>query len=219
MGQKRGVAHGPGKRFVRDDSLPELKETLLQENIATNQVLTEIRNGEGAPLQPLSTEDSLGALPLTLGLPGGFHDSVRQVADAHAKLILATREFRADARRKNNYPETIEDFIEVVLGMQLTVSQREIVNSVKKYQRIAIKSCHGSGKTRVLAAIVIAWLHTVPFSKVVTTGPGGTQLKEGLWQDIRYLASHAKQPLLGEPLTTKWEVAPGWFALGYKPAE
>lgn len=73
--------------------------------------------------------------------------------------------------------------------------------------------------TRVLAAIVIAFLHINKFSKVVTTGPGGTQLKEGLWQDIRYLASQSTRKLITEPLTTKWELAPGWFALGYKPSE
>lgn len=157
--------------------------------------------------------------PLGLHLPGGLHESIVTAADAHARAIVETRKFRSEARMRERYPDTMPTFIQDVLGMELTPNQLEIVEAVQKYRRVAIKSCHGSGKTRVLAAIVIAFAHQNPFSKIVTTGPGGTQLKEGLWQDIRFLAAQARRPLLGEPLTTKWEIAPGWFILGYKPAE
>jgi phage terminase large subunit len=158
--------------------------------------------------------------PLGSWLPYGMHDSAHDLADAHAQALLSTRRHRQEARIAAAYPETLEAFIDEVLGMELTDSQREIVRLVQAGERrIAVKSCHGSGKTRVLAAIVIAFLHINKFSKVVTTGPGGTQLKEGLWQDIRYLASQSRRKLLAEPLTTKWELAPGWFALGYKPSE
>lgn len=108
-------------------------------------------------------------------------------------------------------------FAEVELGVSLTPTQREIFQSVQTNRRTAVKSCHASGKTYAAAALVIAFLHVYPQSKVITTAPGSTHVREGLWQDIRSLAGKAPGKLRGAPLTTKWELGPNWFAMGFSP--
>lgn len=68
------------------------------------------------------------------------------------------------------------------------------------------------------AALLIAFLHVYENSKVITTAPGGTHVREGLWQVVRQLYQKAPGKLLrGSPLTTKWEIAPNWFAMGFSP--
>lgn len=134
---------------------------------------------------------------------------------SHGMRLLTTPQTSSE----QEYPDTIEAFIEEVLGVQLTAQGRAICHSIQTHRRTAVKSCHASSKTFTAAAIVVAFLHVYPMSKVVTTGPGGTQVATGLWQYIRDFHRQARIPLRGKPSKTRWEILPNWFALGYSPAK
>jgi phage terminase large subunit len=120
---------------------------------------------------------------------------------------------------ERGYPGSYEAFIEQVLRIHLTDVQRTICRSVFEHRRTVAKSCHSSGKTYITAALAIAFLHIHPMSKVITTGPSETHVREVLWQNIRSMAERAGNQLYGAPSVTRWEIAPGWYAIGVKPDE
>jgi len=52
-------------------------------------------------------------------------------------------------------------------------------------RRVAVKSCHSSGKTFLAADIVLWWVSTHPDGVAVTTAPTWTQVEKILWREIR----------------------------------
>lgn len=114
---------------------------------------------------------------------------------------------------------SMTEFCTDVLGIEMTEQQFAIIDAVENHRRVAVKSCHSSGKTYAAAALVLAFLHTKRNSKVITTGPTDQHVREVLWQQIRQLHADARIPLYGPCMTAKLQVAPNWFALGFKPDE
>lgn len=117
------------------------------------------------------------------------------------------------------YPDDYVDFAHDVLGIELTDSQIEIFRSVKVNRRTAVRSCHGSGKTRGTAALAVSFLHVEPYSKVIVTGPTNDHVRDVMFQNIRFLYSNAKGDLMGKPSSMRWEITPDWYMIGLKPAE
>jgi hypothetical protein len=56
------------------------------------------------------------------------------------------------------------DFIELAFGDELTDCQRVIVNSVRDHKYMAVRSCHGSGKTSDSADIALWFLNVGHFA-------------------------------------------------------
>jgi len=106
-------------------------------------------------------------------------------------------------------------YIRLVLGVRLEDFQKRIVSAVMENERVAVRSNHDMGKTFTMASIVLAFLSVHPESKVITTAPTARQVELLLWSEIRTLYGKAKYPLGGRMLTTKWEIAPDWFAVGF----
>lgn len=129
------------------------------------------------------------------------------------RLALAT----TDTTRE--YPSSYADFAEQMLGVTYLDYQRRIAAAIEQHERVAVRSGYGVGKTLLLATIVIAFLHKHKDSIVITTGPGGDNISLGLWQYIRRLHAANADKLLGKPGITRWELAPGWWAAGLKPAD
>lgn len=102
------------------------------------------------------------------------------------------------------------------LGVDLWEKQVEIAESVRDHRRTAVKSCHGSGKSFLAARIVLWFLHAYPASIVLTTAPTNNQVKNILWRQIGAAAAATRKPLLGRPLTMTYDIAPDWYALGFK---
>ena len=106
--------------------------------------------------------------------------------------------------------------------MPLWSKQREIINAVVKHKRVAVKSCHGPGKTYI-SGIVAKYLLYVHKCMVLTTAPTGRQVRRLLWGEIHDLYNYAniwragknKAPLGGRLLQTSIEIDPKWFALGF----
>lgn len=113
-------------------------------------------------------------------------------------------------------------FAKGVLGLNLWKRQQEILDAVSKHRRVAVPSCHESGKTFVASVAAVHWLLSYQPSKVVTTAPGRRQVRDLLWAEIR--ARHGElvrrlgaDPRMGTPSVLDWAVPgePDWFATGF----
>jgi phage terminase large subunit len=105
-----------------------------------------------------------------------------------AKEELSTQQ-KTLARRVVSDPVL---FATHVLGAQLWERQVEILRSIQKCRRTAIRSCHGSGKTYVLAVAALWWLARYADGIVLTTSSTFRQVKTQLWPEIHRLVAQAK---------------------------
>jgi phage terminase large subunit len=117
---------------------------------------------------------------------------------------------------RGRYPDRIADFIIGALGCDLWEKQIEIAESVNDHRYTAVASCHGAGKSFIAARIAIAFLHVFPGSIVITTAPTARQVQHVLWREINRAFRDSRVPLLGRCLTTRYEIAPDWYAIGFK---
>lgn len=76
--------------------------------------------------------------------------------------------------------------------------QIEILQAVRKYPRIAVRSGNTVGKTNIAAEIVLDWLFTNYPSKVVTTSASFAQVEDALWKEIGSLWSNSPIKFNGE---------------------
>lgn len=105
-------------------------------------------------------------------------------------------------------------FIDEVLGFTPWSKQREIIESVRDHPRTAVRSCHGSGKTATAARICLWYLAAYPHSRVITTAPTFTQVRDLLWSEIGAGARSAPQGLFPDPDLTRLQIEQDWFAVG-----
>lgn len=98
-----------------------------------------------------------------------------------------------------------------------TTYQKQIAQHLARFPRVAVRSCHGVGKTWLAARLVAWFLPTFYNSKVLTTAPTGRQVKKLLWSEIHSAHMRSRYPLGGQVLTTEWNITPEWFAIGYSP--
>lgn len=101
--------------------------------------------------------------------------------------------------------------------------QREILEAVRDHPAVAVKACHGPGKTSCAAVAVLTFLDAFPGSRVITTAPTWHQVENLLWREIRSRlakAHHAGRALsFPKPSATKLELGPDWFAIGQSTNE
>lgn len=108
------------------------------------------------------------------------------------------------------------EFIRDWLGADLWSKQIEIAEAVRDHRRVAVKSCHSSGKSYLSARIVLWFLHAYPGAVVITTAPTANQVRNILWRELRSAFHAAPKPLLGRCLVDRVEITPDWYALGFK---
>jgi len=98
---------------------------------------------------------------------------------SQTKATRATKAARATIRPV--------DFALEVLGVQLWSRQEEVLDAIETYDRVAVRSGHGVGKT-FTAAIAACWfLAEHNPALVITTAPTFRQVREVLWSEIRRL--------------------------------
>ena len=106
-------------------------------------------------------------------------------------------------------------------GVHLWSGQRAIMEALNTHQRVAVKSCHGIGKTFTAANAALWWIDTHPLGQaiVVSTAPTWEQVRTILWEEIR--KGHRAAGLDGYVnLDAKWRSAAGdLLAFGRKPAD
>ena len=122
------------------------------------------------------------------------------------------------SEQKEQARKIIQDpvlFASHVLGVDLWEREIEIVQTIRSHRRIAIKACHGVGKTFTLAVSALWWLARYPEGIVLTTSSTLRQVRTQLWFEIHRLVGHAKVPfpkLKSAEVTFRGE---NNFALGF----
>lgn len=105
------------------------------------------------------------------------------------------------------------------IGQVAWSKQRQILNAIRDHRRVAVRSCHGVGKSHIAAVAVAHWLDTHPPGEafVVTTAPTAAQVRAILWRYIR--RNHKRGRLPGRVNQTEWFIDDEIVAYGRKPAD
>lgn len=112
------------------------------------------------------------------------------------------------------YRENPVELYTKVFGARPWKVQVEILEAVFKYSEVAVKSCHGTGKSFNAARIALAFLLTHPGSIVVTTAPTWRQVENILWRELRSAYHKASVDLGGHITKTKLDMDDDWYAIG-----
>ncbi len=142
--------------------------------------------------------------------------------DESIRLALGTVAEKLGGTRFTKYTNDPIAYVREILGSEPWAKQREILEGLNHYRaRVAVKSCHASGKTWTGAAAASWFLNTGSGSVVLTTAPTARQVEEVFWREIREQSRFAKVPLLGTllPRDPRWEISDKWFALGFSTDE
>lgn len=133
------------------------------------------------------------------------------------------RRITAEVQRRShlaNAPLWVRD----KLGEQIWSAQREVLLSLSRYRRTAVKSCHEVGKSFIAARAIGWWIdtHKLGDAFVVTTAPTAPQVEAILWREFGRV--HAKGKLAGRLNQTEWWFQPlagkdELIAIGRKPAD
>lgn len=75
-------------------------------------------------------------------------------------------------------------FVQEVFGVEPDDWQKDVLMDFAKYQRIALQSSKGTGKTTILAWCIWNFLLTRPFPKIVATSISYDNLSDGLWTEL-----------------------------------
>lgn len=118
-----------------------------------------------------------------------------------------------------HYQQQPNDFFLHVLGREAWDKQQEINDAVARSNKVAIRSCHASGKTWDAAGLVCWYLTCYPESTVLTTAPTFRQVEQLMWREIRTAYRKSIVPLGGTMLNTRWEIEDNWFAVGLSTDE
>lgn len=123
---------------------------------------------------------------------------------------------QAEAIRKLRKASKISPpfFNEWILGGSFWSKQEEIILSVRDNRYTTVRACHDVGKTYIAARTALWFLYSHPQSIVVTTAPTMRQVENLLWRELRAAHESSRQPLGGEPLKTRLDIAPDWYAIG-----
>lgn len=133
--------------------------------------------------------------------------------------------WEAAARHYENTARSLRHRVDPVawvhdrLNQVVWSKQRQILNAVRDHRRVAVRSCHGIGKSHVASLIACWWLDTHPpgTAFVVTTAPTFPQVRAILWRYIR--RTHRAGNLAGRVNQTEWWLDDELVAFGRKPAD
>jgi hypothetical protein len=108
-------------------------------------------------------------------------------------------------------------WVQNVLGIVPWEKQREILNAVRDYPRVAVRSCHGVGKSFTAGNVILWFLYNFPKSIVLSTAPTWRQVEKLVWKEVRAGYKRARVPLGGRILPKSPEiqiVQDEWYAIG-----
>lgn len=102
-----------------------------------------------------------------------------------------------------------------ILGVELWQKQEDILSSIRKHRRTAVRSCNSAGKTWFIARLALWFLSAYPFSVVINTAPTHRQVENQFWRHLRSAYKQSKMNLGGKLLKTQLNIDEDWFALGF----
>ena len=107
-------------------------------------------------------------------------------------------EFVVAERARSAYLRDPVAFACDVLGLDPWEAQRDVMRSVARHRRVAVRSGHKVGKTTLAAAIALWYWCLVPRARVVLTAPTWRQIQEAVWHEVKRLYRRARVPLGGD---------------------
>lgn len=110
-------------------------------------------------------------------------------------------------------------FCREILNFSPWSKQREILESVRDHKRTAVRSAHGVGKTAAAARCALWFLAAHPYSRIVTTAPTWSQIKEQFWREVHVAHARADGFFDGVLTDTRLELGPDWLMLGISTNE
>lgn len=134
-------------------------------------------------------------------------------------VTVSPWEFAARRFESLTYRHGPVSWVEQRLGEFVWSKQREIMQALLDHRRVAVRSCHGVGKSHIASRIAAWWLdvHEPGEAFVVTSAPTYAQVRAVLWRYIRQLHKRANLP--GRVNQTEWLIDDELVAFGRKPAD
>lgn len=108
-------------------------------------------------------------------------------------------------------------WVKNVLGVVPWEKQCEILNAIRNHSRVAVRSCHGVGKSFIAGNAILWFLYNFPWSIVLSTAPTWRQVEKLVWREVRAGYKRARVPLGGRILPKSPEiqiVQDEWYAIG-----
>lgn len=142
------------------------------------------------------------------------------IAEKRRRLAKAkNQEINDPAKQWFKYRDDPVGFFTGPLNYFLWSKQREICNALVDYDRVAVKSCHESGKSFTAGGVVGWWIAVHPPGEaiVVTTAPTFPQVRAILWREVNRV--HARGGLPGRTNQTEWFIGNELVAFGRKPED
>lgn len=124
--------------------------------------------------------------------------------------------------RPDPYATDPVGFTRDVLGFEPWSKQRELLEALRDHDRVAVRACHGVGKTAAAARAALWFLATHRDSRVITTAPTWAQVEQLLWREVRRAIAGARgghHVVFPTPSATKLELGDQWFAIGLSTNE
>jgi phage terminase large subunit len=109
------------------------------------------------------------------------------------------------------------EFQTKVLQRRLWRKQRELCNAIAHNRSVAVKGCHGSGKTFAVSGMVPWELTGYDESIVLWIAPTLRQVKTG-WGEVSEAIAHLPYRV-PEATTTRWEISQKCYAQGFSSAK
>ena len=106
-------------------------------------------------------------------------------------------------------------FVKNRLNINPWRKQQDILEALAKHNRVAVRSCNGSGKTFTAALATIWWLMAHDEAIVITTAPTERQVKQLLWREIRKIHVQNQDLIGGKITSTRLELNNQLFAFGF----
>jgi phage terminase large subunit len=91
-----------------------------------------------------------------------------------------------------HYRENPYDFVVWILGVTPNEQQAEVLRSLPKSKRIAIRSGNGVGKTALESWIILWFMYSFPNCRIPCTAPTNHQLNDVLWSEIKKWLNQSK---------------------------
>ena len=131
-------------------------------------------------------------------LPGYVAGVIRgrrhvKILNRFAAKVKAREVAQATAVDWTKYRDNVAQFALDMFGVVLWERQAEIAHAVEVHSRVAVKSGHKIGKSRLVAVVAWWWACTRQHGQVYMTSASWTQVVETLWPEVRLLWSLASE--------------------------
>lgn len=115
-----------------------------------------------------------------------------------------------------NYYDDPAGYCRAVLGFDTDAWQEQVLSSVGRHRRTAVRSGHGVGKTRLAAAVIHWFMATRSYPQIVATANTLPQLSTKLWRELAKVQASAKNKELFQWTATRFYLKASpetWFAV------